>query len=140
MQIKELMTKDVDWIGPDTALSDAAKRMRDDDIGALPVGENDKLIGMLTDRDIVVRVLSEDKDFRDARVRDAMSDKLLYCYDDQEIESVAANMGDQQVRRMPVIDRDGKRLVGMISLGDIAKHASSPVAGDALSAVAEDRI
>lgn len=136
MQVKEIMTRDVDWIAPDVTIREAAKRMRDENIGALPVGENDKLIGMVTDRDIVIRVLPDGKDLSEATARDAMSDDLLYCFDDQETEEVAANMGDNQVRRLPVLNRD-KRLVGMISLGDIAEKASDKTAGEALEEVSQ---
>jgi CBS domain-containing protein len=138
MQVREVMTPNVDWVPPDTPVQEAAKRMRDDNVGALPIGENDKLIGMVTDRDIVVRLLSEGRDIGSATVRDAMSDKLLYCFEDEDIESVAGNMGDNHVRRLPVVNSD-KRLVGMISLGDIARSGAERAAGEALRQASEPR-
>lgn len=131
MQVREVMTADVDWVPPDTTVQDAARRMRDENIGVLPVGENDKLIGMVTDRDIVIRLLSEGRDVGSATVKDAMSEKLLYCFDDQSLEEVAENMGEHHVRRLPVVNRD-KRLVGIISLEDIARGGSTQSAGEAL--------
>ncbi|MFP3944372.1 MAG: CBS domain-containing protein [Alphaproteobacteria bacterium] len=139
MQVREIMTRDVDWVAPDTTVQDAARRMRDENIGALPVGENDKLIGMVTDRDIVVRLLPEGRDISSATVKDAMSDKLLYCFDDQNIEEVADNMGEHHVRRLPVVNRE-KRLVGMISLGDIARSGAEQPAGHALGEAAQPRV
>lgn len=138
MQIREIMTKNIDWIKGDGSVIEAARRMRDEDIGALPVADDDQLIGMLTDRDIVIRALPDGKDPSTVKVREAMSGKVLYCFDDQEAEDVAANMGDNQVRRLPVVNRD-KRLVGMVSLGDIAEKASERTAGEALGEISEDR-
>ncbi len=138
MQVKEIMSKEVDWIAPNVSIREAARRMRDEDIGALPVGENDQLIGMVTDRDIVIRVLPNGKDPDGATAREAMSNRLLYCFEDQEAEDVAVNMGENQVRRLPVLSRD-KRLVGMVSLGDIAEKASEKAAGEALGEITEAR-
>ena len=138
MQVREVMTPNVDWVPPGTSVQEAAKRMRDDNVGALPIGENDKLIGMVTDRDIVIRLLSEGRDMGSATVRDAMSDKLLYCFEDEDIENVAGNMGDNHVRRLPVVNSD-KRLVGMISLGDIARSGAERAAGEALRQASEPR-
>ncbi len=138
MQVREVMTADVDWVPPDTSVQDAARRMRDENIGALPVGENDKLIGMVTDRDIVIRVLSESRDIGSATVKDAMSGRLLYCFEDQSLEEVAVNMGEHHVRRLPVVSRE-KRLVGIISLDDIARGGAKQEAGEALGHIAEPR-
>ena len=136
MQVREIMSTNVDWIPPDMPVLDAARRMRDEDIGSLPVGENDRLIGMVTDRDLVIRLLAAGKDVRSATVRDAMSGKLLYCREDQNVEEVARNMGENQVRRLPVVNSD-KRLVGIVSIGDIAKRGSEKSAGEALHNIAE---
>lgn len=138
MQVREIMSTNVDWIPPDMPIRDASRRMRDEDIGCLPVGENDKLIGMVTDRDFVIRLLADDKDVRSATVRDAMSEKLLYCREDQSIEDVARNMGENQVRRLPVVNSQ-KQLVGIVSLGDIARRGSERSAGEALGEIAERR-
>jgi CBS domain-containing protein len=100
--------------------------MRDHDIGFLPVGENDRLIGTLTDRDIVIRVVASRKDPVDVPVSEAMSKKLFYCFDDQSIDEICQNMASMQVLRMPVVNR-AKRLVGAVSFTDLAKAATATV-------------
>ena len=134
MRIADAMTRDVKIVNPDQSIMDAARMMADCDFGALPVAENDRLIGMITDRDIVVRGLAEGKS-SDTRIKDVMSPDIKYCFEDDDIDDVAANMGDLQVRRLPVLSRD-KRLVGIVSLGDIANTDEIPAA-DALSAISE---
>ena len=135
MQIRQVMTEKVSFVAPDTRIPVVAGIMRDEDIGSTPVVENDRLIGMVTDRDIGIRVVAEAKDPRAVTARDAMSPKVLYCFDDQNVEDVLENMGDNQIRRLPVVNRD-KRLVGVVSLGDLAK-ASSGKAGDALEEISQ---
>jgi CBS domain-containing protein len=135
MEVRQVMTENVTFVGPDTRIPEVARIMRDEDIGSTPVVENDRLIGMVTDRDIVTRVVAEDKDPRAMTARGAMSPKILYCFDDQTVEEVLENMGDNQIRRLPVVNRD-KRLVGVVSLGDLAKAASSK-AGDALEEISQ---
>jgi len=127
-QIKEVMSPDYKFISPDTSVQEAAKLMRDGDFGFIPVGENDKLIGMVTDRDIAIRSVAEGKDPSSQNVKDIMTAKTYYCYDDQSAEEVCNNMGEIQVRRLPVVNRD-KRLVGVVSLGDLAQQASRPNVG-----------
>ena len=134
MKIKDVMTKEVDLIEPNAKIIEAARRMRDDDIGALPVGEGDKLIGIVTDRDIVVRVLADGKDPRSTSVREVMSGHVLYCYDDQSTAEVSANMGEKHVRRLPVLNRK-KRLVGIVSLGDLSAGGATREAGIALGQI-----
>jgi CBS domain-containing protein len=134
MQIARIMTRKVDRVTPETPISEAARKMREDDVGALPVEQDDRLVGMLTDRDIVVRVLGNGADAAKAKVRDAMSDKVLYVFDDEEADDVARNMSEAQVRRMPVVNRD-KRLVGIVSLGDLAGHIRADAAARALQGV-----
>lgn len=134
MNISEIMKTNVEYIDPSTKLTDAARKMQQSDIGLLPVGENDRLIGTLTDRDIVVRGLANGKDPAALTARDAMSQKTLYVFDDQTVSEAAENMANNQVRRLPVLNRD-KRLVGIISLGDIAKNGQAQQAGEALSAI-----
>lgn len=121
MQISDVMTKDVTLVSPDATLVVAAEAMRDRDAGSMPVGKDDELIGMITDRDIVVRGVATGKPVERTLVREAMTQQLLYCFDDQSVEEVAANMADIQMRRLPVVNRD-KQLVGIVSLGDIAKR------------------
>jgi CBS domain-containing protein len=123
------MTQDVRIANPDQPIREAARTMAAIDSGALPVGENDRLVGMITDRDIAVRAVAKGKG-PDTPVRDIMSSEIRYCFDDQELDEVAANMADVKVRRLPVVSRD-KRLVGIVSLGDIAL-ADDP--GEAASA------
>ena len=135
MHVSEAMTREVCIINPEQNIQEAAKMMRDLDIGLLPVGEDDRLVGMITDRDIAVRAVAEDKR-PSTRVRDVMSDEVLYCYEDEETGHVARNMGDLQVRRLPVLDRD-KRLVGIISLGDLARNEDAKTAGKTVSQISE---
>ena len=132
MRVSEAMTRDVRVATPGQSIRDVAKMMAEIDAGALPVGENDRLIGMITDRDIAIRAVAQGKG-PDTPVRDVMStEKVLYCYDDEELDNVAKNMGDEQVRRLPVVNRE-KRLVGIVSLGDLAnrerKAATKAVSG-----------
>jgi CBS domain-containing protein len=136
MQIKEAMTRDVDMADPDMTIDKAAKLMAKDDIGFLPVSENDRLIGMLTDRDIAVRAVARGKDASRTKVRDVMTDHVLYCYEDEGIDTAAENMANLQIRRMPVVNRD-KRLVGIISLADIARKCDSKEASHALKHIAK---
>jgi CBS domain-containing protein len=135
MKVSECMSRDVKTISPVKSIQEAAKTMRDIEAGFLPVGENDRLIGVITDRDIAVRAIAEGKGPETA-IRDIMSEELIYCFDDEDISEVSDKMADQQIRRLPVINRD-KRLVGIVSLGDIAQsdpdHGSA--SAEALSGV-----
>jgi CBS domain-containing protein len=135
MRVAEAMSRDVQVTTPDQSLLEAAKMMADSDCGVLPVRENDRLVGMLTDRDIVVRGLAQGKD-ASTQVRDVMSHEVKYCFEDDDVDDVARNMGDLQVRRLPVVSRD-KRLVGIVSLGDIATTEEQDSAGQALSSISE---
>lgn len=131
MRVSEAMSRDVRVANPDQTICDAARIMNEIDAGVLPVGENDKLVGMITDRDIAVRAVAEDKP-PSTKVRDVMSCEVLYCYDDQDLDEVAMNMGDEQVRRMPVVNRE-KRLVGIVSLGDVAQTGNATTTGRAVA-------
>jgi CBS domain-containing protein len=121
MQVRELMSSDVEVIAPDTTIEDAARRMRDADVGALPVGDNDQLIGMVTDRDIVVRGVAEGKADGNATVRDVLTGALTFCFEEDDVEDAANLMADRQVRRLPVLSAD-KKLVGMLALADISRR------------------
>lgn len=134
MKVADVMTRDVAIANPHDSVADVARLMASNDIGFLPVGENDRLVGTITDRDIVVRGLARDR--TDCRVADVMSRDVKYCFDDQEIEDVVRNMGDVQVRRLPVVDRD-KRLVGVVSLADAALKHDAEAAGVGLMGVVE---
>jgi len=133
MQVREIMTRDVCIISPEETLQTAASRMAQLDVGVLPVGEGDRLVGMITDRDIVVRGVAEGK-APSAKVRDAMTPEIKYCFVDQEIDEIAENMADIQIRRLPVLDRD-KRLVGILSLCDLATSDELEQATEALCGI-----
>ena len=137
MKIKDVMTPDVRFVTPDTPVSEIARQMRDEDIGVVPVAENDRLIGMVTDRDIVVRCVPEGN-LEAATARMAMSPRVLYCYDDQSVNEILENMAEEQIRRMPVVNRD-KRLVGLVSLGDLSLAGKRKAAGEALQDISQPR-
>jgi CBS domain-containing protein len=139
MQVAQIMTRSVDLADPDMKLKTAAQKMREDDVGALPVGENDRLVGMVTDRDIVMRAFAGGQTAGDAPVRDVMSDKICYCFEDQSLDEVAALMAQHQVHRLPVLNRD-KRLVGIVSLADLARSGGEGerAALKALRGISED--
>jgi len=120
MLIKEMMVPEVHTVDAEETVKSAAKLMSEQSIGALPVREKDRLIGMLTDRDIVVRVLAEDRKPEDTKVRDAMTPGMKYCYEDEEADAICDNMRSINVRRLAVMNRE-KRLVGIVSLADIAE-------------------
>jgi CBS domain-containing protein len=136
MKIEEVMTPEVSYVGPDTPILEIARKMRDADIGSTPVIENDRLVGMVTDRDIVVRVVAEGRPTQTSTARDAMSPGILYCFDDESIEDVLEKMGGQQIRRLPVVNRD-KRLVGVVSLGDLSLTGKRKRAGEALQEISQ---
>ncbi|PXV55841.1 CBS domain-containing protein [Dyella jiangningensis] len=117
--IQEVMTRDVKVIGPEQAMREAAMTMARDDIGSLPVGENGRLVGMITDRDIAIKGVAAGKD-GDAPVRDVMSGEVRYCFEDEDILHVAANMSSLGIRRLPVVNRD-KQLVGIVALSNIVQ-------------------
>jgi CBS domain-containing protein len=135
MRVVDAMTRDVRVANPDQNLIDAAKMMAECDAGVLPVGENDRLVGMITDRDIVIRALAQGKTV-DTKVREVMSGEVKYCFEEDDVDEVARNMGDLQVRRLPVLNKD-KRLTGILSLGDIANTDETQSAADALSSISE---
>jgi CBS domain-containing protein len=120
--VKDLMSRDVKVISPDMTIGDAAKKMRDGDFGMMPVGEDDRMIGTISDRDIAIRAVAEGKDGA-TKVRDVMSEGIAWAYEDDSIEQAATIMSKRQVRRLPVVDRD-KRLVGIVALGDFAVESS----------------
>jgi CBS domain-containing protein len=136
MKIQEVMTPDVSYVEPDTPILEIARKMRESDIGSTPVIEHDRLVGMVTDRDIVVRVIADGRPVQTATARDAMSPGILYCFDDESVEDVLEKMGDQQIRRLPVVNRD-KRLVGVVSLGDLSLTGKRRRAGEALQEISQ---
>jgi CBS domain-containing protein len=135
MLVSEAMTRDVRVVSPDHTIEAAARIMGEIDAGVLPVAENDLLVGMITDRDITVRAVAEGKG-PETRVREVMTQDVKYCFDDEPISQVAHNMGDTQLRRLPVVNRE-KRLVGVLSLGDLAQAQGSQPAGQALAGISQ---
>lgn len=133
MKVSEAMTRGAQIARPDETLQDVARRMAAEDIGFLPVGDDDRLVGTITDRDIVVRAVAQGRDGT-ALVRDAMTRDVKYCFEDDDMDHVMHNMADIQVRRLPVVDRD-KRLVGVISLADGALKDDPETAGIAFTGV-----
>jgi len=121
-QPKELMRRDVKVISPDMTIGEAARKMRDGDFGMLPVGEDDRMIGTISDRDIAIRAVAEGKD-SGTKVREVMSEGIAWAYEDDSVEQAAMIMSERQVRRLPVMNRD-KRLVGIVALGDFAVESS----------------
>jgi len=131
MKVREVMTSNVCLVDPDRSICEAAQMMADQDIGALPVGENDRLVGMVTDRDIAVRAVAQGLG-PNTKIRDVMSQEVLYCFDEEELEDAAQNMGSLKVRRLPVLNRD-KRLVGIVSIGDLAQREDARQTGQAIA-------
>jgi CBS domain-containing protein len=135
MHVNEAMSTDVKIASPNQTLKEAATIMAEIDAGILPVGDNDRLVGMITDRDIAVRGVAKGLK-PDAKVREVMSKEVMYCFEDDDIEDVALNMAELKVRRLPVLNRE-KRLVGIVSLGDIAITDGPDMAGEAICGISE---
>jgi len=135
MQVRELMTRDAECIRSDATLQEAADRMKTLDVGVLPVCDDGRLVGVLTDRDITVRSVSDGRDPQGEQVRDVMTPRVLYCFEDNEVADAADLMRDEQVRRLPVLDHD-RHLVGIISLWDLAAESGvESLAGHALEGI-----
>ncbi len=131
MQVSEIMTRTIRVTKPDDTLQHAARLMAEVDAGVLPVGENDRLVGMVTDRDIAIRGDARGCDPTRTPVREVMTPEVRYCFEDDDVENVAKNMAQLQVRRLPVLNRD-KRLVGILSLADLSHRSDASTAGDTL--------
>jgi CBS domain-containing protein len=136
VRVKDLMTPQAEVISPDATCEDAASLMKILDIGVLPVSDEEGLVGILTDRDLVVRVLAAKRDPKAILVGEAMTPSVVYCFEDDEVERAASVMAGQQIRRLPVLDRN-RKLVGIISIGDIAVHGQSHLGGEVLEEVAQ---
>ena len=135
-QLKDLMTRDVKVISPDMTINEAARTMRDGDFGMLPVGENDRMIGAISDRDIAIRAVAEGKGPH-TKVREVMSAGICWAYEDDTVEHAARLIAEHQVRRLPLVDHE-KRLVGIVALGDFAADSSDiKPAMEALSSISE---
>jgi len=139
MQVSEVMTTNVECISPNAALLEAARKMKKLDIGPLPVcGENDRLLGMITDRDIVIRAVADGRDLSETKVQDIMTPGIEYCLEDQSVEHAAHLMRDKQIRRLVVLNHD-HRLVGIVSLGDLAVEMlnEEELVGSALEGISQ---
>ena len=135
MKISKCMTRDVQLANPTQTIQEAAQMMADIDAGVLPIGQDDRLVGMITDRDITIRAVAQGKS-PDTLIREVMSSEVLYCFDDQELEDVARNMADIKVRRLPVLNRN-KHLVGIVSLGDLSRKEDAQVTAKAVSNISK---
>ncbi len=136
MKVKEVMHKGVDWVSPTTPVSELAKLMREHDIGSIPIGENDRLIGMVTDRDIVCKGLASNNfDARRATARDVMTEGIHCCREDDDLAKAMHHMEKLQLRRLPVINKS-KRMVGIVSLGDVSQSASGDMLTECVRSVA----
>jgi CBS domain-containing protein len=123
MKIKDIMSKEVEVVSPDTLLNEVAKKMQKSDCGSVLVAKDDRLVGVITDRDLALRCVAESHHPAETTAEKVMTKEILYCHDSDEMEDVAINMTKNKVRRLPVLDKD-KRLVGIISLGDMAAHST----------------
>jgi CBS domain-containing protein len=137
MKLSEIMTREVVVIQPDDSLQSAAKKMRDHNIGFLPVCDGETLLGVISDRDITVRALADGMDVNIMLGRDLMTVPAIYCYDDQDVSEAAQIMKENQIRRLVVLSREEKRLVGVVSLGDLARHDTNDLSGEVLQKVSE---
>jgi CBS domain-containing protein len=131
MRVSEAMTREVRVANPTQSIRDVAKIMAEIDAGSMPVGENDRLVGMITDRDIAVRAVAQGLG-PDTKIREVMSEEVMYCFEDEDLDDVAHNMGDIKVRRLPVLNRD-KRLVGIISISDLTRREDAKQVGQTMA-------
>ena len=137
MKVNEIITHDPQVIRPETALIEAAQKMKSLDIGMLPVCDGDRLVGVITDRDIAVRGVAQGYDPKTARVQEVMTPEVIYCFDHEDVKEAAKKMEEKQVRRLPVLNRE-KRLVGIVSLGDLAvRTGKEKMAGEVLERVSK---
>lgn len=134
MKVSEVMTQDVETVAPEASLQEAAQAMSRMDVGVLPAVDGNRVIGVITDRDIAVRAVAMGKDPGSTHVREAMSAGVKYVYDYDDVDDVAETMADLQIRRLPVVDRE-ERLVGIVSLADIARDRRPRKAGEALQGI-----
>lgn len=135
MKVRECMTKDVQMLRPENTVQEAARLMAECDVGSIPVNDGERLVGMVTDRDIVVRAICEGKG-PDTLLREVMSPEIMYCFEDDDAKAVAQNMADIRVRRLPVMSRD-KKLVGIIAIGDLASEKNSRLVGQAICGISK---
>ncbi|HET7202244.1 MAG TPA: CBS domain-containing protein [Steroidobacteraceae bacterium] len=135
-KIRDVMTREVTTVSPDARLTDVARIMRDEDIGSVPVAQGNELLGMITDRDIVIRALADGDGIESRTAGDVMTAGVQCCREDQNVGDVLKDMGDQQIRRLPVVD-DARRLVGIVSIGDLSREAKPKQVGSALEDISQ---
>ncbi len=141
MNIKDIMSKNVEIVFPDTLLHEVAKKMQASDCGSVLVGDNDRLVGVITDRDLALRCVAQSHDPTETTADQVMTKQILYCQETDTLEDVALDMSENKVRRLPVLD-DNKRLVGIVSLGDLAVHSTDEhhrICGKALGTICSAR-
>jgi CBS domain-containing protein len=137
MEIREIMTRDVEVVAPNASLQTAAQRMKELNVGSLPVCDGERLLGMVTDRDITIRATAGGKNPTQTPVSDTMSSGITYCFEDQPVNEVAQVMEEKQIRRLPILNRQ-KKLVGIVSLGDLAVDGNSKeMAGEAITEISQ---
>jgi len=133
MKVKNAMHKGAEWVAPDTPISEVARKMKKLDVGSIPVGENDKLVGMVTDRDITCRAVANGRDISKMTARDVMTKGIVYCRDAEDLDDALRIMETKKIRRLPVIN-EKKRMVGMLSFGDISHAVSHELSGELVEA------
>jgi CBS domain-containing protein len=136
MQLSQIITRNVETVGPETSVKEAAQRMRSLDIGSLPVCDGRRLLGMVTDRDITIRITSAGRDVDTTPVSEAMTPDVAYVFEDDDVQQAARVMKERQIRRLPVLDR-GRNLVGIVSLGDLSGTGDDKLSGDTLEQISE---
>jgi CBS domain-containing protein len=134
MKVKDMMHKGVECLAPDTAVDAIAKRMKELDIGAIPIAENGTLVGMVTDRDIAIRCVADHADMSKVKARDVMTRGVVYCRDNEDVEDAIRIMEGKQIRRLPVLD-EAMQIVGMVSLGDVSHALPRDITGEVTKAV-----
>jgi CBS domain-containing protein len=137
MKLKEIMTREVEVVHPDNSLKDAAQKMRIRDIGFLPVFDGNQILGVVTDRDIIIRSTAEGTNPNTSLGRDFITTPAVYCFDDDDVEAAARLMEEHQIRRVIVLNRDDNRLAGVVSLGDIARSSTQKTSAEVLQSVSE---
>ena len=140
MKVKEIMTREVEVVHTENPVKDAAQKMRVRDIGFLPVFDGDELVGALTDRDIILRSTADGLDPNRRIGRDLVTSPIVYCFEDQDVEEAARLMEEHQIRRLVVMGLDGKRLVGVVSLGDVARNGTNKTSAKVLQSVSEPTV
>ena len=136
MQLSQIITRNVETVGPETSVKEAAQRMRSLDVGSLPVCDGRRLLGMVTDRDITIRITSAGRDVDTTPVSEAMTPDVAYVFEDDDVQQAARVMKERQIRRLPVLDR-GRNLVGIVSLGDLSGTGDDKLSGDTLEQISE---